>query len=98
MNLPSAEAERIEEEDKTVVAVLTEKGEIFLDGDKVAKEDLENKFRDLQEKTKRLMLILQADEKAMHGQVVVVMDTAKQCGITRLAIATRHKSTSLKEP
>ena len=33
----------------------------------------------------------QADEKARHGQVVELMDAAKQVGISRLAIATRQR-------
>ena len=38
------------------------------------------------------MMVLQADEKVYHKQVVEVMDAAKQAGISRLAIATRSKS------
>ena len=37
------------------------------------------------------MLIIQADEKAFRGQVVKVMDIAKEAGIIDLVVATEPK-------
>ena len=38
------------------------------------------------------MLIIQGDEKSFHGQVVKVMDIARQVGIIDLVIATEPQS------
>jgi biopolymer transport protein ExbD len=35
------------------------------------------------------VLVVQADEGVAHGRVVAVMETARQAGLSRLAIATR---------
>jgi biopolymer transport protein ExbD len=35
------------------------------------------------------ILVVQADEGVAHGRVVAVMETARQAGLSRLAIATR---------
>ena len=36
-------------------------------------------------------VILQADKRAAHGQVVAIMDMLKQSGVKRLAIAAEQK-------
>ena len=36
-------------------------------------------------------VILQADKRAAHGQVVATMDMLKQSGVKRLAIAAEQK-------
>jgi biopolymer transport protein ExbD len=38
------------------------------------------------------LFVLEADEEARHGQVVALMDAARQAGIPRLAIATEFES------
>jgi transport energizing protein, exbD/tolR family len=36
-------------------------------------------------------VILQADKRSAHGQVVAIMDMLKQAGVKRLAIAAEQK-------
>jgi len=69
-------------------AVLTEAGEIYLDNEEVARDDLFETLRRLQRKSKVSLFVLEADEDARHGQAVELMDAARQAGIPRLAIAT----------
>ena len=52
VNLPRAHSERIAEDKKTMKAVLTETGEIYLDNDQVEREDLFRTLRTLQRKSK----------------------------------------------
>ena len=51
--------------------------------------------RELMEKRKILdnttVIVIQADEKAFHGQVVKVMDISKSAGIIDLVVATEPK-------
>ena len=49
------------------------------------------------QKNKDALVIIQADEKVSHGNVVKVMDTAKRAGLTRLAIATTMVKKKIKE-
>ena len=88
VNLPRANSERIAEDKKTMKAVLTQAGEIYLDNEEVARDDLFETLRRLQRKMKVSLFVLEADEDARHGQAVELMDAARQAGIPRLAIAT----------
>ncbi len=92
VNLPAAKAETIREEEKTLTAILTEEGEIFLDGEEVARGQVPGFLKRRQQQSPVSIFVLQADDKARHGLVVELMDAAKQCGILRLAIATRQKA------
>jgi len=88
VNLPRAQSERIAEDKKTVKAVLTATGEIYIDNEKVARDSLFETLRRLQRKSKVSLFVLEADKDARHGQAVELMDAARQAGIPRLAIAT----------
>ena len=91
VNLPRAQSERIAEDKKTMKAVLTEAGKIYLDNEEVARDDLFETLRRLQRKSKVSLFVLEADEDARHGQAVELMDAARQAGIPRLAIATDNE-------
>lgn len=91
VNLPRAQSERIAEDKKTLKAVLTEAGRIYLDNEEVARDDLFETLRRLQRKSKVSLFVLEADEDARHGQAVELMDAARQAGIPRLAIATDNE-------
>jgi biopolymer transport protein ExbD len=91
IDLPAAESERIREEKKTVTAVLSAQGEVYVDGEKTSIVYLSRILKDRLRESPGLVFVLQADENSRHGQVVELMDTAKQAGISRLAIATRPK-------
>lgn len=89
VNLPKVQSESTLQDERTIVAVLTEKGKIFLDGNPVPRKNLLKTLKTRQASSPALMFVLQADEGARHGQVVELMDAAKKVGITRLGIATR---------
>jgi len=93
VDLPAASSEQIREEEKSITVVLSEKGEIFVEGKQIDSGHLGKMLKERLEASPKLMFVLQADEKARHGQVVELMDMAKQEGISRLAIATRQKKT-----
>jgi biopolymer transport protein ExbD len=91
VDLPGVESETIQEEEKSVTAILTAAGEIFIDGKSIEIGDLADTLRERQKESAVDMFILEADRKAQHGQVVVLMDAAKQAGILHLAISTRSE-------
>ncbi len=94
VNLPRAHSERIVEDKKTMKAVLKQTGEIYLDNEEVAREDLFETLRRMQRHSKVSLFVLEADEDARHGRVVELMDAARQAGIPRLAIATQSEDES----
>ena len=98
VNLPGAESERIKEEEKSVTAILTEAGEIFIDGKPIEKSHLVDTLRVRQKESPVNMFILEADTRAQHGQVVALMDAAKKAGILHLAISTRYENDSDRLP
>jgi biopolymer transport protein ExbD len=91
VDLPGAEAEAIQEEEKSLTAILTEAGEIYIDGEPVEEGNLVDTLRARQEESAISIFILEADRRAQHGQVVLLMDAAKQAGILQLAISTRSE-------
>lgn len=91
VDLPGAESEAIQEEEKSLTAILTAAGEIYIDGEPIGIDDLADTLRVKQEESPIDLFILEADRKAEHGQVVVLMDAAKQAGILHLAISTRSE-------
>ena len=91
VDLPGAESETIKEEKQSVTAILTETGEIFIDGKPIEADHLVDTLRTRQEESPVDMFILEADRTAQHGQVVTLMDAAKKAGILHLAISTRSE-------
>ena len=83
----SEEAEAPEKENLFIV--IDEEGDMKLNHKTVTFANLKDELS-----TKRIlldnttMLIIQGDEKSFHGQVVKVMDIARQVGIIDLVIAT----------
>jgi len=98
VNLPRARAQGVQQEEHTVVAVLTREGEIFLNGKPVRRQDLTRTLRLHQAVSQASLFVVEADEMARHGQVVELMDAARQVGIPRLAIATRDKEHPAEGP
>ena len=97
VNLPRAQSERIVEDKKTMKAVLTTRGEIFVDHEEVARSDLFETLRKKQSQSRVSLFVLEADEQARHGRVIELMDAARRAGIPRLAIATRSEDGEKKE-
>ena len=91
VDLPGAESEAIQEEEKSLTAILTEAGEIYIDGKPIEEGTLLDTLRAKQEESPISLFILEADRRAQHGQVVLLMDAAKQAGILQLAISTRSE-------
>ena len=71
---------------KTYVVTITKDGKYLFNDRVIAKESLASELRNAQKSTKDLSLVITADQNALHGQVVNVIDLAKVEGITKFAI------------
>lgn len=93
VNLPNASAKGTETIKRDLAVALTANGEIFFsEGEQPPKqislEALSSELGKLGQSGDELTLVLRADKKVDHGAVVTVLDSAKQSGIKKIAIAT----------
>lgn len=89
VKLPEASAEALKKEKKEITVTISREGTLSVDGKTVNIDDLALKFKELYKVNPDASVIIQGDEEALHGKVVMVMDRAKAAGLNKLAIATR---------
>jgi biopolymer transport protein ExbD len=70
----------------TLAVVLTRDGDVFLDGARVAEGELRAGVRAAAAKDPEARAVISADERALHGAVVRLIDVLKGEGVTRFAI------------
>ncbi len=89
MDLPKAKGEAVEDKKNIRVAV-DSAGALYIDGEPIKDEELEGRLKTLKDIHPEATVIIEADEKAMHGKVVFVIDKAKSVDYTKFAIATKE--------
>ena len=77
------------EEQERIFATLTYDNILFIDQRKVDWEEFPEVLQGKVLKMHNPIFIIHADEKVPHGQVVKIMDMAKETGISTIAIATK---------
>jgi biopolymer transport protein ExbD len=95
VNLPTSSAKEISKERKEVKITITKDGKIYVDratggsGDPISLKELGKLLNKVAREKRDTMVIIRADENTTHGNVVAVMDLAKNSGLNKLAIATK---------
>jgi len=95
VNLPTSSAKEISKEQKEVKVTITKDGKLYVDrktggsGDPISLKELGKLFNKAARENRETMVIIRADESTTHGNVVAVMDLAKNSGLNKLAIATK---------
>ena len=74
-----------------VVLTLDAEGHITIDNTPMSIDAAEILVKERIAQNPNASVILQADKRAIHGQVVAIMDMLKQAGVKRLAIAAEQK-------
>lgn len=74
-----------------VVAVLAD-GTVVARGEAVSTTELEALFTQEAAASKDKLVLVQADESALHKRVVEVMEAARRAGLNNLAIATKPEA------
>jgi len=72
------------------VLYLTAEGDIYLDNLAVTRSELSTALQQVQAATAEDRIVLRADEKADHGDVVSLIDLVKENGFTRIALSARQ--------
>ena len=91
IKLPKAKTKEIQREKREISIAITRDGTIYYEGRKVDLKELEKELRKFSKRGLNPLIVIKADERTYHGRVVEVMDTAKQAGLSRFAIATTPK-------
>lgn len=94
VNLPKAASGKQPPTD-SVSITLSKEGRVFFNKQEVESELLSNLLRENLAKNPDLLVILNADHGALHGQVVEVMDKVRQAGVAKLSIAVKPKGERL---
>ncbi|MEH2381822.1 MAG: biopolymer transporter ExbD [Nostoc sp.] len=90
VNLPKAATAKEQQIPTKITITVDEKGQISLNRDPIAVNDLAAKVRTLVGSNQDTLVIINADQKVLHGEVVGIMDQVRQVKGTRLAIATQR--------
>ena len=88
VNLPKAASSQKDLRESFNVTVMQD-GTLFLNKEATTLEQLGQQVRTSVEKEPELVLIINADDQALHGAIVSVMDEVRLAGVSRLAIAVR---------
>jgi biopolymer transport protein ExbD len=89
VNLPKGATKEIDPGAKSLVVSVLTGGEILVNGQRIKATDLNGLFTSAAAKDPQTQVIIEADEVVQHGTVVMIMNAAKQSGLSRLAIATK---------
>jgi len=88
VNLPRASS-AVTQQPTKITVTLDSQGQVFLNRKPVQLEVLEAQVRDLVGRNQQVLVIINADQKVNHGQVISVMDRVRRIEGAKLAIATR---------
>ena len=74
-----------------IIMTLDEEGHITIDNKPVSITESASIMKQHMQENANAAVVLQADKRTAHGQVVAVMDMLKTSGVTRLSIAAEQK-------
>ncbi len=89
LDLPETNSSNAGEKAELVVTISAD-GKLFLQGNEIDINILEEELRKYKSEENPDGLVLKADAKVEHGTVVQVMDIAKSAGLEKLIIASKQ--------
>lgn len=90
IKLPESSSQQRKQEPEEIKVYLSKEGHIFLGDERLEQEELARRLRSYGNRAAEMTFLLLADEDALHGKVVALMDMAKENGFEKLAIATEY--------
>ncbi|MEH2287230.1 ExbD/TolR family protein [Nostoc sp.] len=90
VNLPKAATAKEQQIPTKVTITVDEKGQVSLNRDPIAVNDLAARVRTLVGSNQETLVVINADQKVLHGEIVGIMDQVRQVKGARLAIATQR--------
>ncbi|MEH1838346.1 MAG: biopolymer transporter ExbD [Nostoc sp.] len=89
VNLPKAATAKEQQIPTRVTITVDEKGQVSLNREPIAINDLAGRVRTLVGSNQDTLVVINADQKVLHGEIVGIMDQVRQVKGARLAIATQ---------
>jgi biopolymer transport protein ExbD len=90
VNLPKAASSQQDLRESFNITV-AQNGTLFLNKEPTTLPELGLQVKSALEKDPELVVIINADDQALHGAIVSVMDEVRVAGVSRLAIAVRSE-------
>ena len=90
IDLPQAQSALTQDEEAVVEVIVNKQGDIDINGEHVALDQLENKLRTILETKEKKWLTLRGDQAANLGVAVNVLDAAKKAGAASVDIVTEQ--------
>jgi biopolymer transport protein ExbD len=90
VNLPGASSGKIQDQTKIVITI-DDRGAMALNKTSTDLANLVPQINSLMVKDRSTMVVINADQKVAHGQIVAVMDLVQQIPGVKLGIATKRK-------
>lgn len=78
--------------------VLREDGSVYLNGERVDREDLRTALHRVLERDADAKILLEAESGAQHGEVVRLLDAVREAGFPGVSIGTRMRTPEGLEP
>ncbi len=91
VDLPKSSAKDIQRDKKDVTIVIGTDHSLIVNQKLVNEKELQEKLLAQAKENPQTLVIIQADQGVSHGEVVRIMDYAREAGLSRLAIATEPK-------
>ena len=89
MQLPKA-VTATEQKSQNVVVNIDQSGNIFFDGKEVSVGQVTNMIKEKSSSTENLTAVINADKETQYKHVVTVMDSLREAGIYKLALAAEQ--------
>ncbi|MBW4537655.1 MAG: biopolymer transporter ExbD [Myxacorys chilensis ATA2-1-KO14] len=90
LNLPQATTAKSQQQTRIAVSIQPD-GQVALNRKPIQLEQLETGVKTLVQANQQPVVVIHADEKVGHGQVVAVMDEVRKIDGVKMAIATKKK-------
>jgi biopolymer transport protein ExbD len=89
VSLPKAQSGTMQKTPARATISVNDKTEVFLNKQKIEITEVSDRVKRLLEPNQDLIVVLNADSKVQHGDVVQIMDQLRQIPRVKMAIATK---------
>ncbi len=88
LDLPSSKTQEETQDTKEVVISISAAGQLYVSDEAVDDDDLRRRILNASKGDPGIRIVLRADAEAQHKRVVFALDTLRQLGLNKVAIAT----------
>ena len=88
VDLPKAESEAVEADEKLIQISITNKNEIFIDDMEVTLQEFSRAFRSKFNNDPEIPVFINADKKVPYGVVIGIIGSVQKAGVVKLGFLT----------